>query len=307
MRRVSWTLAAIVAAVLVSTPASPSLAQGGGYWQPQHVATNNSNDELVRRLDVYEAELRQLRAQIGNGQLISNSTFADGNDGAAGDGLKEIPINSKVTHKFRGRIYLDEVWREKTTAYVGGPVLAPEVGEYGFDTARIGVQGQVWENMKYSLEVEFEGNEVDYKDIYMELTDLAILNRLKIGFHKVPYGLEELVSSRFDSFMEQTPATTAFVPSRRWAYMSYLNPLECRDFQLAWGIFHQNSNDSPLGNQGTVEEGNGIESYPRRMAAVLRRAVGRPLPDAPRRFVHVPQYGGKHLRILGRTATWYRR
>ncbi len=42
-------LAAIVAAVLVSTPASPSLAQGGGYWQPQHVATNNSNDEPVRR------------------------------------------------------------------------------------------------------------------------------------------------------------------------------------------------------------------------------------------------------------------
>ncbi|MCG8583692.1 MAG: hypothetical protein MI757_03175, partial [Pirellulales bacterium] len=272
MRRVSWIGAAMCAATVMSLTASQALAQDSGYYAAEPVSANVTTLDLERRLDAYEQELSQLRAQ-----MIS-APQKDG--GAGGDGLKEVDIISKPTHKWRGRIFYDEIWREGAdTAYLS-PV---DYGEHGFDTVRIGVEGNVWENAKYKAEVEFEGGETDYKDVYMEL-HTRWLGKAKIGFFKVPYGLEELTSSRFDSFMEQTPATGAFVPSRRWGYNSAFTPFECTNTLLQVGMFHQSSDDNPS-SQGSVEDGNGDWSF-------TGRAVWLPVYDEPSKGRYLFHLGG---------------
>ena len=273
MLRVSWISAAVCAAMVMSLSASLALAQDGGYYAAQPATPSVTTAELQRRLDAYENELQQIRAQ-----MIS----APQKGGAAGDGLKEVDIIGKPTHKFRGRIFYDEIWREGVDAYIS----PPDTGEHGFDTVRIGVEGNVWENAKYKMEVEFEGNEVDYKDVYMEL-HTRWLGKAKVGFFKMPMGMEELTSSRFDSFMEQTPATAAFVPSRKWGYVSNHAGINCTDTVLQYGIFHQESQDDPRGNQGTVEDGNGDWSF-------IARGVWQPFYDEPSKGRYLMHLGGSY-------------
>ena len=242
-----------------------------------------ANQDLSRRLDAYEAELRALRAQLDRQQPApTRVSFAD--NGAGDDSLTEIEIQTKPNHKLRGRVYLDEIRRGNTAPMLG----TVETGEFGFDTARFGITGNIFESVKYSIEVEFEGNEVDYKDIYVEFQDLAYIDRFRAGFYKVPYGLEELTSSRFDTFMEKSPATTAFSPFRKWSYTAFTNPFDCRDILIANGAFHNDSEDSPGGNQGTIEEGNGDVGF-------THRTVWLPFYDEPSGGRYLTHVGGSFL------------
>jgi len=105
-------------------------------------------------------------------------------------GYKEIDIQTKPSHKFRGRMFLDHLVVEDSanTDYFNFT---------GFDTIRLGVTGNIYENLKYSVEFEFEGEETDYKDVYAEFQELPWLSSLKLGFYKMPMGLEELTTFKW--------------------------------------------------------------------------------------------------------------
>jgi phosphate-selective porin OprO/OprP len=156
----------------------------------------------------------------------------------------QIAIVEKPTHKLRGRIYTDGIMYDDDDDIVALFGTDRE-NEFGFDTVRLGVQGDIYENIRYMLEVEFEGTEVDFKDVFMEMHSMPVIGTVRAGHFKEPIGLEELTSSRFDTFMEQSYATLAFAPGRNYGVMIYNDLDPCQDATWFLGAFRHNSDDSP--------------------------------------------------------------
>jgi phosphate-selective porin OprO/OprP len=126
--------------------------------------------------------------------------------------VKEVEIQTKPSHKFRGRMFVDQIWMDD----LDGPGAAtdPQDNFTGFDNLRMGVTGNIYENLLYNVELELEGDEVDFKDVYAEFQNLPWVGHARIGHFKEPFGLEWVTSNRFITFMERSVATVAFVPDR---------------------------------------------------------------------------------------------
>ena len=68
--------------------------------------------------------------------------------------------------------------------------------------ARIGVKGDIRDNMFYKLETEFANpNNFEFRDLYFGFRDVPVFQSVVIGNHKRPYGLDHLNSSRYNVFI----------------------------------------------------------------------------------------------------------
>ncbi len=61
---------------------------------------------------------------------------------------------------------------------------------------------------------DFAGGDADFKDVYVGLKKLPGVGTLKVGHFKEAFGLEELTSSKYITFIERSLPTEAFAPSR---------------------------------------------------------------------------------------------
>ncbi len=195
------------------------------YGQRQAGVTQVSHDTMLADI---EARLAALESASGVANVAEDGTEC-----------KEVDIISKPTHKFRGRMFFDQLWMDD----LEGAVPQPLENETGFDTIRMGVEGYIYENLKYSVEFEFEGDEVDYKDVYAELQNLPYIGNFRIGHFKEPMGLEELTSSRFDTFMEQSCPTNNFAPTRNLGIMLHNYVGAGENWKWFAGLFRGSSSD----------------------------------------------------------------
>ncbi|MEQ8790609.1 MAG: porin [Pirellulaceae bacterium] len=115
---------------------------------------------------------------------------------------------SNNTMKVSGRIHAD-YWGfpDSSTATnileTNNPNMSPQ-DRILFRRIRFGVAGDVGDNMQYKIEMEFaEGNDVEFRDVYLGFDHLPIAQTLLIGNQKRPYGLDHLNSSRYNIFLER--------------------------------------------------------------------------------------------------------
>jgi phosphate-selective porin OprO/OprP len=109
------------------------------------------------------------------------------------DGLFEFNV--------RGRIYADAGWGSDDDGTM-------DYDATEFRTARLGIEGKAWKNVKYKFEADFADNEVDLKDVYLQYK--SEVGSWKFGQFKTPNSLEEQTSSRHTTFMERSSFTDAF-------------------------------------------------------------------------------------------------
>lgn len=201
-------------------------------------------------------------------------------DAKTDEACQEIDIQTKPSHKFRGRMFLDHLIVEDSANI-------DYFNFTGFDTIRMGVTGNIYENLKYSVEFEFEGEETDYKDIYAEFSELPWVSTTRLGFFKMPMGLEELTSSRFDTFMEQSTVTSAFVPSRKFGIMIGGDVRDDENLSAWASVYRDLSNDDPRNAGGFFSDHNDT--------GVALRGVWLPYYDEPS--------DGRYLMHVG--ASWF--
>lgn len=244
----------------------------GDYGEQRPLSTQQLQDELFqmrRRMEQYEMELQQFRRQSGPAPdqglrfpatHLTNWSEAEGTGPADGIRVEEVDIITKPTHRIRGRLFFDHVMFDDDSA-LGGD----RENETGFDTARMGMEGSIFENVKYQIEVEFEGEEVDFKDVFMEVNQLPWAGNLRVGhFYEPIAGLEEVSGSRYQMFMERSLATTALIPSRSFGAMAWDYRQE-PDVYWALGAFRHESDDSPPG-RGLIRGDSGDWSLTSRLA-----------------------------------------
>lgn len=254
-------------------------------WDDQGVVPTSSTPTereaaLAARVDALERYVRGLD--------VTNTSMQEGlpaGASAAEAACKEVPIKTGPSWRWRGRIFIDGITYDDDDD-VSDFFGVDRENEFGFDTARIGVQGDIYENIKYVLEVEFEGTEVDFKDVFAEMHSLPVIGNFRAGHFKEPIGLEELTSSRFDTFMEQSYATATFAPSRNYGGMIYNHLDACQDATWFFGAFRHESDDSPNGIATQRDDRNDW--------SVSSRFAWLPYYDEPSEGRYLVHLGGSH-------------
>ncbi|HMO15620.1 MAG TPA: porin [Pirellulaceae bacterium] len=102
------------------------------------------------------------------------------------------------------------------------PLAGDPQDRFMFRRMRLGVQGDIRDNMFYRLELELVDQlerrgfmPISYRDAFIGFRDLPLFNTLIIGNQKRPYGLDTWTDSNQSIFMERSFATEAFNPYYR--------------------------------------------------------------------------------------------
>lgn len=156
--------------------------------------------------------------------------------------------HGKPKMKFFGRIHLD--WWAFPEAEAGIAALEGEDPEdrIAFRRMRIGVSGDLNDNMFYKYEGEFAGgNNPSYRDAYLGFRDLPFLNTVLIGNHKRPYGLDHLNSSRYNTFIERPFIVEAFNQDARRLGISSNGFNKAKTANWRYGLWHQELTQEGIG------------------------------------------------------------
>lgn len=156
----------------------------------------------------------------------------------AGSGLVTINLAEEITMKLFGRLFIDWGWfggdSPTYSTDSSGATAELEDGTQ-FRTARLGVDGTLYEKVYYKIEYDLaSGTDVEAKDVYVSLKDTPV-GEFRVGHYKEPFSLEQLTSSRFITFMERSVAD-AFAPGRNSGF-SILDHNEPKTVTWSAGMF----------------------------------------------------------------------
>ena len=142
-----------------------------------------------------------------------------------------------------------------------------------FRRARFYISGTIYDKIIFKAQYDFADGDADFNDVYMGMKKLPVVGTVKIGHFKEPFGLEELTSSKYITFMERG-LTSAFVPGRNTGTGVFKEELDGR---LTWalGVF--------LDTDGYGDEEEGAENN----FAATGRITGIPWFEGKDRLLHL--------------------
>ena len=177
----------------------------------------------------------------------------------------------------------------------------------GFRRARIALLGE-YKTIDYIIEMDFAQRGVDaavnsnaqstaFKDVYVQMRDLPVLGNVRVGHFKECFGLEQLTSDNYITFMERSLCDEGtFVPGRNDGIMAF-NWTENQRVTWAVGAF---ANDTGYDQPPTFQfdHGGAGRHGAGHVSSLVRRGQRRPwtVPHRLRlRLPRRPQSPG-HLR-----------
>jgi len=173
-------------------------------------------------------------------------------------GMRAKTGDGRLSMKFGGRFYYDWTWVDgdpmEDTALFANIMDGSEVR-----TARLYWQGEWNKKLAFKWQVDFDENDTEVKDLYVELKKLPVVGNLRMGHFKEPFGLEELTSSKYVTFLERSLPVDEFAPSRNSGFMIHNHALDKR---MTWaaGIFAatgtMDDDGDALGQKGHRSDGN---------------------------------------------------
>ncbi|MBD3267118.1 hypothetical protein GF373_10655, partial [bacterium] len=134
------------------------------------------------------------------------------------NGLKFQTPNKEFQMQLGGRIQNDWAF-----------FLDDAFGEDGveFRRARLFVKGLLYEHLEFKTQYDFASGDGEFKDVYLGLVGIDYLGGLRIGHFKEPFGLEQLTSSKYITFLERS-LPDMFSPGRNTGLMVHNSYLEER-------------------------------------------------------------------------------
>ena len=210
--------------------------------------------EIQAQIDQMQATIKALQKQVqdAKAQASAAQTTADSAKGSDLDlkikwkGAPELSSgNGKFKMKVRGRVEVDFNQANQDTRITS----FPDVSGTELRRARLGVEGVIYYDWKYILEVDFANDAVRVRDAYLEYQGFKIADEsllLRIGNFKTFNTFEEETSANYLDTMERAAFISAWDIDRQIGFgtMYYAD-----HFGLAAGIFGQrfaSTQDAPL-------------------------------------------------------------
>lgn len=148
--------------------------------------------DLQRRIEALEQNVERLEQQAAQTAKVSKSK------------LRVESADGRFAFQVGGRVFSDLALIDDDVTDVGDGAE--------FRAARLYITGKLYGDWAFKNQIDFAGNGVSLKDVYISYTGLQPVV-VTLGNVKEPFSLEELTSSRFNSFMERA-LPNAFSPGR---------------------------------------------------------------------------------------------
>jgi len=210
---------------------------------------------IQAQIDSMQATIKSLQQQVEDAKSQASAAKAAAAEAGASDldlkvkwkGAPEFSSGDgkKFKFKVRGRLEVDYNNVNQDT-----PITSfPDVSGTELRRARLGVEGVIWYDWKYVVEVDFANDAVRMKDAYLQYKGFKIADEpllLRIGNFKTFNTFEDETSDRFVDTMERASFINAWDIERQigFAAMYY-----SKHFGLAAGIFGErfpSTADAPL-------------------------------------------------------------
>ena len=212
--------------------------------QPRHVAA---------RPQTIAAPSRVSRAALQE-TAVDNETGVE----------KETASDPRATFTFGGRVQTDYTMFTESEPFEGVFGTVENGGE--FRRLRVHGRGHLG-RIEYKAQLDFAGQEVNPKDLYVGLRGLAVT--VRAGYQYEPWSLEQQTSSRYMTFMERSLAV-AFSPDRNLG----LRVIKNYDDKAQWSV-------------GVFRETGGWETKPGKHYNFTWRGTYAPvLSEDRRRLLH---------------------
>ena len=198
---------------------------------------------MQAQIAALQAEVQQAKAAAASAQKTASASPKSGDDIDLKVKWRGAPEFSSADGKFkmkvRGRLQADYNAIDQDQAITGRPdVSAAEIRR-----ARLGVEGIVWSDVFYIVEVDFANDTTALKDAYLEYQGLAKGLGLRFGHFKTPNSLEEMMSANYLTFMERAAFVEAFGLDRQVGAGAFYGQ---DNYTLAAGIFGPTSVNDEL-------------------------------------------------------------
>jgi phosphate-selective porin OprO/OprP len=147
----------------------------------------------------------------------------------------------KPAIELRGRIQADAILvnqSEKNKEIIGNIQNAT-----GFRRARLGAQGSVGEQVHWIAEFDFAGGEISFKNVFVGLSQLPLIKRVRVGHQVEPFSLEGYTSSNYFPFVERSPID-ALDPDGNWGVLMLSYPDNQRATLMLGAFRSGTSNES---------------------------------------------------------------
>jgi len=173
------------------------------------------------------------------------------------DGLRMETRDKEFQMQIFGRIFNDWTWHsadESTENAIRHGLGADNAFEDGteFRATRMGISGEIYERVLFKGEWDWVDGNSTFKDVYVGVTKIPYLGQITVGHQKEPFGLEELTSTRYITFMERAPV---FAPERNTGIEIRNNAFEEHmQWQVAAHRETDDFGDSGDGNNTTVSD-----------------------------------------------------
>ncbi|HEX6962445.1 MAG TPA: porin [Lacipirellula sp.] len=191
-----------------------------------------------------EDRLKELEAKYS--ALQENYDKLSEDQDSIKDDMKTLATSghSGATMQVNGRIHLDH-WAfpgdsPGVNAFeTGDPTITPQ-DRLELRRLRLAVEGDIWVNMEYCLDMEFSGGiDPEFRDVFIGFKDLPVFQRLLIGNQKRPYGLDHINSSRYNIFLERPFVVEGFNQDNRRLGIQSWGFTEDLVWNWRYGVFNQ--------------------------------------------------------------------
>ena len=153
--------------------------------------------------------------------------------------------------QFFGRIHLDYFAFPKVDETVFPLEGENPQDRVEFRRIRIGVKGDLNDNLFYKYEGEFAGGvDPSYRDVFIGFKHVPILETVIIGNHKRPYGLDHLNSSRHNIFIERPFIVEGLNEDARRLGVSANGVSDDQNLNWRYGVYHQGITQNGPGWRG---------------------------------------------------------
>jgi len=175
---------------------------------------------IEAQLKALQAQISALQKEVEKAKAAAASAKASAEKSNSGDldldvkwrGAPELTsADGKFKMKVRGRLQADYNAIDQDERITG----APDVSAADIRRARLGIEGVVWADVKYIVEVDFANDTASLRDAYVEYTGLAEDLGLRFGNFKTFNGLEHLESANYLTFLERAAFQEAWTLDRQ--------------------------------------------------------------------------------------------
>lgn len=216
-------------------------------------------DELRERLDLLEADNRQLRATLDSekeapGEIpvvppapagIAGQVALQDEDIRQDHNITELQgtvkgIMDRMNAKTFPTVQVHGVFQADTGWFDQSPASVESYGHIqngsDFRRARLSANGNLTDITKYFFQMDFAFfGRPTFTDVWVEQNEVPLLGNVRIGQWKQPFSLEVVSSFRYTTFVERSSLFQAFTPFRHYA-TGFQNHSEDLQFQWAASV-----------------------------------------------------------------------